>query len=181
MRDSEKVTYLNIIVDTLKKKEILLNNLKAITLKQAEILDAEEFAADEFDKTIEEKQRSIDALLKLDEGFMDTYERVKDALLKLDEGFMDTYERVKADLIANPADYVTEISQAKALIKKQTDLSVELQALEEKNKVKLSVQLTKGRQKGRDFRTSSRTAAAYYKNMSNRHQDGDSYFLDSKK
>ncbi|MBR4777987.1 MAG: hypothetical protein IK007_10310 [Lachnospiraceae bacterium] len=163
MRDSEKVTYLNIIVDTLKKKEILLNNLKAITLKQAEILDAEDVAADDFDNTIEEKQRSIDALLKLDEGFM------------------DTYERVKADLIANPADYATEISQAKALIKKQTDLSVELQALEEKNKVKLSVQLTKGRQKGRDFRTSSRTAAAYYKNMSNRHQDGDSYFLDSKK
>ena len=163
MRDSEKVTYLNIIVDTLKKKEILLNNLKVITVKQAEILDAEEFAADEFDNTIDEKQRNIDALLKLDEGFM------------------DTYERVKADLIANPTDYASEIAQAKALIKKQTDLSVELQALEEKNKVKLSVQLTKGRQKGRDFRTSSRTAAAYYKNMSNRHQDGDSYFLDSKK
>ena len=163
MRDSEKVIYLNIIVDTLKKKEILLNNLKAITLKQTDILDAEEFAADEFDSTIEEKQKSIDALLKLDEGFM------------------DTYERVKADLIAYPADYATEISQAKVLIKKQTDLSVELQALEEKNKIKLSVQLTKGRQKGRDFRTSSRTAAAYYKNMSNRHQDGDSYFLDSKK
>lgn len=163
MRDNDKVTYLNIIVDTLKKKEILLNNLKVITMKQSEILDAEEFAADEFDKTIDEKQRSIDALLKLDEGFM------------------DTYERVKADLLANPTDYVTEISQAKALIKKQTDISIELQALEEKNKVKLSVHLTKGRQKGRDFRTSSRTAAAYYKNMSNRHQDGDSYFLDSKK
>ena len=163
MRDSQKVTYLNIIVDTLKKKEILLNNLKAITGKQTEILDAEEFAADEFDNTIEEKQRSIDALLKLDEGFM------------------ETYERVKSDLVTNPADYATEISQAKALIKKQTDMSIELQALEEKNKVKLAVQLTKGRQKGRDFRTSSRTAAAYYKNMSNHHQDGDSYFLDSKK
>lgn len=163
MRDGEKVTYLNIIVDTLKKKEILLNNLKIITLKQAEILDAEEFAADEFENTIDKKQISIDALLKLDEGFM------------------DIYERVKADLLATPADYATEITQVKALIKKQTDLSVELQALEEKNKVKLSMQLTKGRQKGRDFRTSSRTAAAYYKNMSNRHQDGDSYFLDSKK
>ena len=163
MRDSEKVTYLNIIVDTLKKKEILLNNLKALTLRQAEILDGEEFAADDFNNTIDEKQRSIDALLKLDEGFMETYDRVKE------------------DLIASPSDYASEISQAKALIKKQTDLSVVLQALEEKNKVKLSVQLTKGRQKGRDFRTSSRTAAAYYKNMSNRHQDGDSYFLDSKK
>lgn len=163
MRENDKATYLNIIIDTLKKKEILLNNLKALTLRQTEILDGEEFAADDFNNTIDEKQRSIDALLKLDEGFM------------------ETYDRVKQDLIASPSDYASEISQAKALIKKQTDLSVELQALEEKNKVKLSVQLTKGRQKGRDFRTSSRTAAAYYKNMSNRHQDGDSYFLDSKK
>ncbi len=163
MRDSEKVTYLNIMVDTLKKKELLLGNLKAITLKQAEILAKEEFEADEFDKTIDEKQKSIDALLKLDEGFMEMYEKVKDSVT------------------SNPKDYESEISKAKELIKNQTDLSMELQALEEKNRVKLTMHLTKGRQKGRDFRTSSRTAAAYYKNMSNRHQDGDSYFLDSKK
>ena len=45
MRDGEKVTYLNIMIDTLKKKEILLKNLKVITNKQTEILEAEEFAA----------------------------------------------------------------------------------------------------------------------------------------
>lgn len=163
MRDSEKVTYLNIMIDTLKKKEILLKNLKMITTKQAEILEGEEFAADDFDNTIEEKQKSIDALLKLDDGFMDMYVKVKDTL------------------ISEGNDYIPEIEQAKTLIKKQTDMSVELQAMEEKNKVKLTMQLSKGRQKGKDFRTSSRTAAAYYKNMSNHHQDGDSYFLDSKK
>lgn len=163
MRDSEKVTYLNIMIDTMKKKEILLKNLKVITTKQTELLDAEEFAADDFDNTIDEKQKSIDALLKLDDGFMDMYAKVKDAL------------------ISNGSDYIPEIEQAKALIKKQTDMSVELQTMEEKNKVKLTMQLSKGRQKGKDFRTSSRTAAAYYKNMSNHHQEGDSYFLDSKK
>ena len=147
----------------MKKKELLLKNLKVITNKQTEILEAEEFAADDFDNTIEEKQKSIDALLKLDDGFMDMYAKVKDAL------------------ISNGNDYIPEIEQAKALIKKQTDMSVELQAMEEKNKVKLTMQLSKGRQKGKDFRTSSRTAAAYYKNMSNHHQEGDSYFLDSKK
>lgn len=163
MRDSEKVTYLNIMVDTLKKKEILLNDLKKISLNQAEILEGKEFEADEFDKTIDQKQTKIDELLKLDEGFMEMYEKVKDTLTN------------------DGKDYAPEIEQAKALIKKQTDISIELQAIEEKNRLKLSVHLAKGHQKGKDFRISSRTAAAYYKNMSNRHQDGDSYFLDSKK
>ena len=163
MRDSEKVTYLNIMIDTLKKKEVLLHNLKVITKKQAEILETEEFEADEFDDTIDEKQKSIDAILKLDDGFMDMYAKVKDALM------------------TDGNDYIPEIEQAKSLVKKQTDISIELQAMEEKNKVKLTMQLSKGRQKGKDFRASSRTVAAYYKNMSNHHQDGDSYFLDSKK
>lgn len=163
MRDNEKVTYLNIMIDTLKKKEVLLEELKSTTLRQTAILEQEEFDADGFDSTIDEKQSKIDELLKLDEGFMELYNKVKDTLM------------------SDGKDYAAEIEQAKVYIKKQTDLSVELQALEEKNRVKLSVHLSKGRQKGKDFRTSSRTAAAYYKTMSNHHQDGDSYFLDSKK
>ena len=163
MRDNEKLTYINIMIDTLKKKEVLLKELKSTTLKQTEILEQEEFDADGFDSTIDVKQNKIDELLKLDEGFMDLYEKVKETLIK------------------DGKDYAPEIEKTKALIKNQTDMSVELQAMEEKNKVKLSIHLSKGRQKGKDFRTSSRTAAAYYKNMSNHHQEGDSYFLDSKK
>lgn len=163
MRENEKVTYLNIMIDTLKKKEVLLNELKEITVKQALILEEDDFDADGFDSSIDGKQSKIDELLKLDEGFMEMYDKVKDTL------------------VVDSKEYASEIEQAKTLIKRQTDLSVELQALEEKNRIKLSVHLSKGRQKGKDFRTSSRTAAAYYKNMSNHHQDGDSYFLDSKK
>ena len=163
MRDNDKLTYLNIMIDTLRKKDNILDELKTVTIKQAEILEEEEFDADEFDKTIDQKQIKIDELLKLDEGFMDLYEKVKDTLIK------------------DGKDYAPEIEQAKVLIKKQTDMSMELQALEEKNRLKLSVHISNGRQKGKDFRVSSRTAAAYYKNMSNHHQDGDSYFLDSKK
>ena len=163
MRDNEKATYLNIMINSLKKKEELLKVLKSDTLKQAGILEKEEFDADGFDETIDTKQKTIDELLKIDEGFMEMYNRVKDAL------------------ISNGKDYAPEVEKAKELIKRQTDLSIELQALEEKNRLKLAVHLAKGRQKGKDFRTSSRTAAAYYKNMTNRHHDGDSYFLDSKK
>ncbi len=163
MRDNEKLTYLNIMIDTLKKKERFLNESKTATLKQSTLLEQEEFDADGFDTTIDEKQKKIDELLRLDEGFM------------------DIYDTAHAPLLPAGKDYTLEIEKAKALIKTQTDMSVELQTMEEKNRVKLSVHLSKGRQKGKDFRASSRTAAAYYKNMSNHHQEGDSYFLDSKK
>ncbi|MBP5244828.1 MAG: hypothetical protein J6Z28_08955 [Succinivibrio sp.] len=39
MRDDEIVTYMNILLDSLKKKEELLLNLKTETLKQAGILE----------------------------------------------------------------------------------------------------------------------------------------------
>ena len=163
MRDESKATYLNIMIDSLKKKEKILEGLKAETVKQAGILEKQELDADAFEAAINAKQGYLDELEKQDEGFMDMYEKVKDSIKE------------------TPSDYALEIAEAKELIKKQTEMSIELQALEEKNRTRLAVHLTSGRQKMRDFRTSSQTAAAYYKNMSNRHQEGDSYFLDSKK
>ena len=102
MRGNEKVTYLNIMIDTLKKKEVLLEELKSTTLRQTAILEQEEFDADGFDSTIDEKQSKIDELLKLDEGFMEIYDKVKD------------------NLITDGKDYVSEIEQVKVYIKKQT-------------------------------------------------------------
>ena len=101
MRDNEKLTYINIMIDTLKKKEALLKELKTTTIKQTSILEQEEFDADGFDATIDEKQKRIDELLKLDEGFMDLYEKVKDTLIN------------------DGKDYAPEIEKAKALIKTQ--------------------------------------------------------------
>ena len=163
MRNEEKLTYINIMIDSLKKKEELLVKLKEETLKQASILAEQEFDADSFEKTIDVKQ-----------GYLDE-------LAKQDDGFMDMYSKVKETLASDGAEYASEVELAKVLIKRQTDLSVELQSLEEKNRVKLAMHLSQGKQKVRDFRTSSRTAAAYYKNMSNHHQEGDSYFFNREK
>ena len=163
MRSEEKLTYINIMLDSLKKKEAVLTKLRAETLKQSAILAEQEFDDEAFDKTIDVKQ-----------GYLDE-------LTKLDEGFMDMYAKVKETLATDGPDYRSEIELAKSLIKKQTDLSVELQSLEEKNRVKLTVHLSRGKQKVRDFRANSKTAAAYYKNMSNHHQEGDSYFFNREK
>lgn len=163
MRDSGQLTYINILLDTLQKKDRILENLREATIRQEKLLAEENLDIDAFNETISSKQIELDALNKLDEGFLDVYGKVGEALKE------------------DPAAYADEVTRAKQLITRQMDLAVELTALEERNKTRLAFHLASGKQKVRDYKVSSRTAAAYYKNMTNKHREGDSYFMDQKK
>lgn len=156
-------TYINILIDTLRKKEEILKNLLAKTEGQAELLEADEFEPDAFDALMDEK----DALL----GDLKT----------LDDGFLDLYSRVGAELKNNTDAYTDQVKTAQELVRRQMELSTELTSAEERNKAKLSIRLSQGRQKIKDFKVGAKTAAAYYKNMSGKHQDGDSYFFNREK
>ena len=96
MREEEKLTYINILISTLKKKEDLLKKLKAETDKQADLIAESEFDPDAFDATISKKQEYIDSLLQLDDGFMDIYSKVKETMKN------------------NSSDYRPEIEEAKS-------------------------------------------------------------------
>jgi hypothetical protein len=156
-------TYINILIDTLRKKEEILKNLLAKTEGQAELLEADEFEPDVFDALMDDK----DALL----GDLKT----------LDDGFLDLYSRVGAELKNNTDAYTDQVKTAQELVRRQMELSTELTSAEERNKAKLSIRLSQGRQKIKDFKVGAKTAAAYYKNMSGKHQDGDSYFFNREK
>lgn len=156
-------TYINILIDTLRKKEEILKNLLAKTEGQAELLEADEFEPDAFDALMDEK----DALL----GDLKT----------LDDGFLDLYSRVGVELKNNTDAYTDQVKTAQELVRRQMELSTELTSAEERNKAKLSIRLSQGRQKIKDFKVGAKTAAAYYKNMSGKHQDGDSYFFNREK
>ena len=163
MQNKENVTYLNILIDTLKKKEEVLRDLTEATQTQSDLLDKPELDIDAFNELVDEKEKCLEKLENLDEGFMSIYEKVRDILAE------DT------------ASYAEQIKKTQELVKTQTELSTSLQAAEERNKAKMTVHLSRGHQKVRDFKVSSQTAAAYYKNMSGKHQDGDSYFFNRKK
>lgn len=156
-------TYINILIDTLRKKEEILKNLLAKTGAQADILEADEFDTEAFDSIIEEK----DGLLE--------------ELKSLDDGFLDLYSRVGAELKNNTEAYADQVKTAQELVRRQTEISAELTSAEERNKAKLSIRLSQGRQKIKEFKVGAKTAAAYYKNMSGKHQDGDSYFFNREK
>lgn len=156
-------TYIKILVDTLARKEKILKDLLKETSKQTTILDASEFDADAFDKTIQAK----DALLE--------------KLKTLDDGFLDLYAKVSDEMKANPGEHAKDIERAQNLVRTQTALSTELTTAEERNRAKLTLQLSKGKQKVKEFKVSSAAASAYYRNMSGKHQEGDSYFFNQKK
>ncbi len=155
--------YIGILNDTLKKKIKVLQQLTVQTDKQEKLLSAEELDITPFGEAIEEKGR----LLKV--------------LEQLDGGFSEVYARVAEELKGNKELYKEQILEAQSLIKEATELAVRLEATEKRNSVRLAQKLSESKQKIKDFKVSSRTAAAYYRNMTNKHQQGDSYFLDKKK
>ena len=156
-------TYINILIDTLRKKEEILKSLLAKTEEQAALLEADEFETEVFDTIIEEKDELLGELKKLDDGFL------------------DLYSRVGAELKNNTEAYADQVKTAQELVRRQTEISAELTSAEERNKAKLAIRLSHGRQKIKEFKVGSKTAAAYYKNMSGKHQDGDSYFFNRQK
>ena len=161
--EAKDLTYISILIDSLKKKIEVLERLRDDTEKQEEILSRDELDFDAFNKTIESKEKSLARLNELDDGFLEVYEKVA-PLLKNDK---DSYEN--------------EITYLKELVRRVTDYSTTLTALEERNKVKLSIHLNRGKQRIKEYKQSSKTVAAYYKNIANKRTPEGSTFYDRKK
>lgn len=155
-------SYMKILEESLQKKQTVLQAVLEACRRQEELAELDEFDLDAFYTIMDQK----DALLKqLDE---------------LDAGFEKTYEGVRNELNQNRASYAAQILQMQKLIRKVTDLGVEIQALEERNRVKLEMKFAGQKKEMRQVKTSSRVASTYYKAMTNP-QNTDSYFMDQKK
>lgn len=155
--------YLNVLIDSLRKKEKKLSELIVKNEEQAEILRKEEFDEEAFDVNSEEKGRLIKQLNPLDEGFETVFGHVEEELST--ERGRQTYKK--------------EIQQMKDLITSITEKSMTIQAGEQRNKKALENYFNKERERIRGGRTGSKAAMNYYNNMKNR-TFVPPHFLDSK-
>ncbi|MDD3172607.1 MAG: hypothetical protein PHF63_02865 [Herbinix sp.] len=160
-QSNQHKTYLVLLKETLIKKINILRSLLEYTLEQERLANLGNIEGEEFDAAFTEK----DKLLK--------------TLAQLDDGFEQIYLRVKEVVTTNASQYQEEIKELQELILKITDINVNLQATEERNKIKIENTLIKKRKEIKNFKISNQTASSYYKNMANQHQ-GESYFLDKK-
>ena len=154
-------TYIEILLQSLNKKEQVLKEIIRLDEVQKAQLEDEMCLVDDFDETVEAKSQCIEQLEQLDSGFQKVYDRASEELKENKEAHAD------------------EIRRMKELIRRLTDLSVEIQAQEARNKDLMVKKFADVKKKTRELRISGKAANEYYKNMM-KINNIDPQFMDNK-
>ena len=153
---------LQLLIEALEKKERILRQIIDKSKIQLNVAEAETLDVERFDKLVDDKASLLEEMVKLDEGFDSTYQRVKDELLTQ----KDRYKK--------------EIVVLQKLIENGVDLGAQISAAETRTKNKLSVSLARSKKELVQKRVSTKVASDYYK-TSNNFKHASSFFLDKKK
>ena len=137
---------LTILSESLDKKLEVLQKIREYNKRQEEIFSAEKVDMSLFDDAVEEKQRLIDEVVRLDEGFEILYEKLAK------EG--------------NRQRYAAQIRELQAKVAKVTELGVSVQAQEARNKKLVENYFARERAGIGQRRKNAKSAFDYYKSMS---------------
>ncbi len=140
--------YLSILIDSLKKKNILLDDVFRISKQQNELLQQATIDFELYDQEVDEKDKFIQQLIKIEEGFELIYEKIKDELPQRKVEFKEE---------------VQELQEYIALIMEK---SMTIQALENRNQQIIQQSLQEERKKLGEGRRSSKVAMDYYQTVS---------------
>lgn len=161
--ENEMKVYITALEDSLRSKEELLKEILQDTKKQEAVLRDKRAGVEQFEEFLEKKESSIRRINQLDNGF---------------EGL---YQKVGASLKAQKEQYRSQIQGMQEQIKRITELGVQIQAAERRNKELFVTFADEKRKEIREFGINNQTAARYYQNMANQHHEWQSYFMDKKK
>lgn len=154
--------YLQVLEESLRKKQNVLNRIEVLCGKQEEMLRQETVPEEEFDNSLEEKGQLIEELNRLDDGFESLYSHIKEQLSE------------------DKDKYRSQISALQQLIAEVTDKSVSIQAQEARNKVLAENFFGNRKREIEKGRRSSKAAMNYYRNMKQT-QVVSPQFMDKKK
>lgn len=154
--------YLQIMIESLEKKNQVLDKVLELDKRQLEISLKQPFDVELYDSTMNEKENLIVSLEKLDDGFTHTYELVRD------------------EVQANPEQYREKVLAMQELIREAIDKGVSVEAQEQRNKQAMQSAINGRRREIRQMKVSTAAAAKYYKSMS-RINDVDPQLMDRKK
>ncbi len=154
--------YLNSLIEGLKAKENMLDELTALTERQQTIVSEEKIDWDAFDAIVDEKSDIIEKLNQNDEGFTAVFDRIKD------------------NLKSQMGKYSSYIEQIKSGIANVTNKSTSLMALEQRTKTRVENAFKRQKKEYNNSKTSSRVATNYY-NAMNKMNFVDPQLMDSKK
>lgn len=155
-------TYLAIMLQSLKKKEQVLDEIIRLNDLQKKQLTDQATPVDDFDKTVEDKSACIEQLDQLDSGFEKLYAQVQE------------------ELQVNKEQYAETIRELQKRIRSVTDKSIMIQAQEARNKDLMMQKFTTVRKHAKDVRANSKAITGYYKTMTHSGYM-DSRYMDGKK
>ena len=162
MMNTEIFNYLELMKDSLVKKEKILSDVLELTREQEKLLNLEDFDDEAFDAIITEKSILIEEINKLDEGFELIYKRIGD--------------KIKEE----PSYYRESIEKLQGFIRTLVDKGVEVETLERRNQIKFDMNISKSKDRIRNYNLNSNAVTKYYSNMSGNIGEG-TYFVDKKK
>lgn len=139
-------TYIRILKESLCRKKELLESLTKCNKRQEEILRQEVIDWKAFDEETIQKEKYIDELTRLDEGF--------DLI----------FAKVKEELVDHKEEYKEDILFMKKLIQTISDLSASLESGEYRNKAMIEQCFQKERSRINKKRVSAKVASVYYQN-----------------
>ena len=154
--------YIDILAESLKKKNMILDEIRKANAEQKQILADENLTPEAFEKTLDKKSALIDELNQLDEGFEQLYEKVRE------------------ELKDNMEHYTDKIRLMQEEIQKITDKTVAIQTEELRNKQLIENKFSSVKKQIRKVKSSQKAVNTYYRNMMNRNVM-ESQFLDRKK
>lgn len=154
--------YINSLIDGLKKKSEMLDELIRLTQLQKETVTKEKTDWDAFDLIVDQKAEIIEKLSENDDGFSAVFDRIKEKLMQ------------------DKDKYNKEIGLLQSGIKEVTEKSTSLMAMEHRVKASIEGVLSSDRKSLTLNKNSSKAANNYYKNM-NRINFVDPQLMDSKK
>lgn len=158
----EHKNYINILLQDLRKKNLILDCIVEANLRQRDALEDPNLDPDDFDVIVQQKAKLIEQIEQLDDGFEQVYARVRE------------------ELTANKAQYAGEIREMQTLIRQLTDKSASIEAQEQRNKALMTQKFNGVRRQVRQIRTSQKVVNQYYHNMMKTNFI-DPQFLDNKK
>ena len=115
-----------------------------------------------YDEVVEEKDKLVDEINRLDDGFSSTYELIGDEVKN------------------HPQQYREQVLKLQELIRAAVDRGVTIEAQEKRNRAALENVFRMKRQEIKKLKTSASAATRYYKSMS-RINDIDPQLMDKKK
>lgn len=151
--------YVKILRESLEKKVELLNLISNENDIQSRVLSDPNATPDEFQATIDNKDKWITDISTLDNGFSAIFEKVKPLL-----------ENQKSK-------YRDEIARMKYLVRQITDLTTQVEKQEKENYLLAQQKFAGVRKQVQKIRKSQSAVSTYYKSMNG--SGYDAQFLDS--